>query len=168
MASRGKARRPKSSDEIRRNMSAIRSTENRTELALRRLLHAGGLRYRKNVRSLPGRPDIVFPSARVVVFIDGDYWHGRILVEEGAAALRRHFTKPQQGYWVSKITRNAQRDAEVTEALIEEGWCVLRFWESDTKRNIRKVANMIRRRVLNRRRAFSSGRPSSRQTSRRL
>lgn len=136
-------------------MSAIRSTENRTEAALRRLLHAGGLRYRKNVRSLKGRPDIVFPSARVAVFIDGDYWHGRTLVEQGVAGLIAHFTKPQQAYWVAKIRRNTQRDAEVTKALVEQGWCVLRFWESDTKRRMAQVAGTIRRRVLRRRRALA-------------
>src|SRR6202023_2421361 len=80
--------RPKSAEEIRRNMSAIRSTDNRTERLLRSALHRRGLRFRKYVSDVPGRPEIVFRREHVAVFVDGDYWHCRVLQERGLSAFR--------------------------------------------------------------------------------
>lgn len=145
--------RPKDRDEIYRNMSAIRSTNNKTESALRKALHAMGLRYRKNVPGLPGRPDIVFSGARVAVFIDGDYWHGRMLRERGPDALQEHFRNNQnKDYWIRKMNRNLERDDQVTESLTADGWLVLRFWESDAKRNIQDLADHIATTVRRRKR----------------
>src|SRR6476661_7815375 len=99
---RRKFYRPKNAEEIHRNMQAIRSSENRTELALSRAIHAMGLRYRKYGKNLPGRPDIVFPASRVVVFVDGDFWHARELVEGDSAHLMsrlRRLAAPARKYW---------------------------------------------------------------------
>lgn len=134
--------RPKESSEISRNMAAIRSGENKTESALRKKLHAMGLRYRKYDRKLPGKPDIVFPSQRLVVFVDGDYWHGRILREEGFEAFRKSVRR-NPDYWLAKLQRNVARDDEVTSLLRSEGWLVLRFWESDVRRKLDEVALSI-------------------------
>jgi DNA mismatch endonuclease (patch repair protein) len=140
-------------------MSAIRSTNNRTEAALRRTLHGMGLRYRKYCAGLPGKPDFVFPTERVAVFVDGDYWHGRLLRERGRDALVDHYkTNEQRSYWVAKLERNAARDDYVTNVLASEGWVVLRFWESDTKRELERVANEIARTVRDRRPAAGTGR----------
>lgn len=142
--------RPKSRDEIARNMSAIRSHDNRTEVVLRKTLHAMGFRYRKYMAGLPGRPDIVFPRGKVVVFVDGDYWHGRLVRERGIDALRGYYTVEQQPYWIDKLSRNVSRDDRVTAELQSLGWQVLRFWESDIKKDVgraaHRVASVVRRR----------------------
>jgi DNA mismatch endonuclease (patch repair protein) len=143
-------RRPKDRDEIARNMSAIRSRDNRTESELRRSLHRLGLRYRKYSAGLIGRPDIVFPAEKVAVFVDGDYWHGRMVREGGIEALQSYYTRKQQTYWVGKLSRNVARDDRVTAELQALGWKVLRFWESDIKKDVasaaRRVAATVRRR----------------------
>lgn len=134
-----------------RNMAAIRSTENRTEVALRSALHRAGLRFRKYAADLPGKPDIVFRSARVAVFVDGDFWHARILREEGLRALKKRIPRDRQAYWVEKFRRRVQRDNEVTELLGSEGWKVLRFWESELKADMLIAVRKINRAVLARR-----------------
>lgn len=153
--------RPKPRDEIRRNMGAIRSSENRTEAALRRALHGLGLRYRKYRVDLPGKPDIVFPTARVAVFVDGDYWHCRLLAENGARALAarlRRLPVENRRYWREKFTRRVERDREVTDALAGHGWLVLRYWESDVKKNVAAVADAVAARVRSRMPRSRSGR----------
>lgn len=127
-------------------MAAIRSTGNKTESALRAALHRLGLRYRKNRHDLPGRPDIVFSTQKVAVFVDGDYWHGRLLLEGGPDALEskvRRLSEPSQTYWRDKFTWRVQRDREITAALRREGWLVLRYWESDLKKDVNHSANLI-------------------------
>lgn len=79
--------RPKSRADVARNMSAIRSEQNRTEVRLRKAIFARGLRYRLYRRDLPGKPDFVFVRESVAVFVDGDYWHCRLLIEEGRSAV---------------------------------------------------------------------------------
>lgn len=150
MSETRRAYRPKPKDEIARNMSAIRSTGNRTEVALRSELHRLGLRFRKYAHHLPGRPDIVFPGPRVAVFVDGDYWHGRVLREKGRKALEGSLKTSNRNYWLDKLERNAERDHKVTEALRSEGWLVMRFWESDVKGDVRGAAETIAFTVRNR------------------
>lgn len=110
----------------RRNMQANRSRDTGPELALRRLLHARGLRYRVAARPLPElrrTADIVFRRARVAVFIDGCYWHG----------CPEHYRVPRHhtGYWSVKIATNVERDRDTDVKLLEAGWMVLRFWEHE-------------------------------------
>lgn len=157
-AASSKPYRPKSRDEIARNMSAIRSRDNRTEVALRRLLHVAGLRFRLHSKRLIGKPDIVFSRQRVVVFVDGDFWHARTLREEGLAALQARIKTPTQQYWLSKFARRVQRDDEVNKLLRKSGWKVLRFWESEVKANVSATAERIERAV----RAEARGQPKSR------
>lgn len=149
--------RPKPHDEVARNMSAIRSTGNRTETVLRQRLHALGLRYRVYVKYLPGRPDIVFPGARVAVFIDGDYWHCRVLVERGLDALRACLRTPSRNYWLEKFQKRVVRDREITDELRSMGWYVIRLWESDVKRDVEKAVKKIAA-TVRRRQKRSSGR----------
>jgi DNA mismatch endonuclease (patch repair protein) len=133
-------------------MSAIRSGENRSEAALRRALHALGFRYRKYSKELPGKPDIVFPKYRLAVFVDGDYWHARELVEGSGAALRRRLRRlPEESrkYWLAKFRNRVARDRIVTNLLREQGWTVIRLWESEVRRDlpgaVRKVRTALRR-----------------------
>lgn len=129
-------------------MSAIRSTGGKTEVALRSLLHRRGLRFRKNYAKLIGKPDIVFPGARVAVFIDGDYWHARVLRERGPEALYDRIKTANRDYWIDKFTKRVKRDDEVTAALEKDGWTVLRFWESDVRGDIEGAAESVERAVL--------------------
>lgn len=143
MTKRGQ-RKPR--DEIARNMSAIRSVGNRTEVALGKALWSLGLRYRKHRRDLPGRPDFVFPGARVTVFIDGDYWHARLLVELGEQAFRRQINRmppERRAYWRDKFRRRIARDHAVDKELQQRGWLVIRLWESEVRSNVQRNAQRI-------------------------
>ena len=118
---------------------ASRKRDTRCEIALRRALWSLGLRYRVDVPTMPGRPDIVFIRARVVVFCDGDFWHGRRL----RARLARLAGGHNAAYWVEKIRSNVTRDRKNARLLRRDGWCVVRVWESDVKKNADAVANRI-------------------------
>lgn len=105
------------------------------------------MRYRIDVGDLIGRPDIVFRSARVAVFCDGDYWHGRDL-ERRIAKLETGHNAP---YWIAKISSNVERDRRVTAALEADGWLVLRYWETDIKKDAMALAREVAGRVEARR-----------------
>lgn len=128
-------------------MSKVKSKHSKAEVALRRELWRRGLRYRLHYGKLPGRPDLVFVGARLVVFVDGDFWHGRNLVEEGEDALRATIRGKRQDWWVAKIKRNVERDKEVTSKLQADGWEVLRFWESAIKEDVHAVADVVADRI---------------------
>lgn len=123
---------------------ASKKVNTRPELALRRALWKIGLRYRTHDAALPGCPDVVFPRARVVVFCDGDFWHGRELIARIDSLRRGH----NSAYWISKIKTNVERDGRNVRALEELGWRVLRFWESDVLRDANEIALVIRQVVL--------------------
>ncbi len=113
-------------DHARRTMRANRRRDTGPELAVRRLLHAQGLRYRVDHRLAPPlrtRADIAFTRCRVAVFIDGCFWHG----------CPEHATQPKRnaGYWGPKLARNIERDRETDAALRALGWTVIRFWEHE-------------------------------------
>ena len=109
------------------NMSHIRSTNSKTEETVRKYLFSQGLRYRKNVRKLPGCPDIVLKKYRTVIFVNGCFWHhhdcGRFV-----------WPSTKEEYWHKKIDRNVERDKEDQQALEELGWQVLVIWECQLKR----------------------------------
>lgn len=125
-----------------RTMSLIRSKDTRPELTIRRLLHARGLRFRKHMSGLPGKPDLVFVSAKVVVFVDGDYWHG------WRFPTWRHKLAP---YWRRKIEGNRRRDQRTFRRLRRRGWYVLRLWEHQiecsAERCIDRVEAAVRTRM---------------------
>jgi DNA mismatch endonuclease (patch repair protein) len=119
------------------------------ELVLRRALRNEGLRsYRVDLATMRGRPDVVFTRERVAVFCDGDFWHGRNL-EARIAKLEQGHNAP---YWVAKIRGNVARDRRIDSELEGAGWTVLRFWETDVKRDAVTAAKEIADRVKSRRR----------------
>jgi len=121
-------------------MSAIRGKNTGPELLLRRALTRVGIRYRLHAGSVPGRPDIAFPSRKIAVFCDGDFWHGR-----NWATSRSHPEfKSRRDFWIPKIRRNIERDREVDRLLARDGWTVLRFWESDLERDVEVAVTLIR------------------------
>lgn len=113
-----------------RMMAAVKNKDSRAELALRRELHRRGVRYRLHARDVPGRPDIVIRRRRLAVFVDGDFWHGNSWRLRGLSSLEEQFPT-RTDWWVAKISRNMQRDREVTAALENDGWRVVRLWESN-------------------------------------
>lgn len=148
-AQSGKVYRPRATQATSFLMSRVGSTDTRMEVELRSSLHRQGLRFRKNVAALPGKPDIVFTRAKVAIFVDGDFWHARILKESGLEALRASLKTNNREFWVTKLQRNYERDVAVTKALEELGWTVVRFWERDLKRNmtdsVRNISSVLRK-----------------------
>ncbi|MFA5746914.1 MAG: very short patch repair endonuclease [Candidatus Paceibacterota bacterium] len=121
----------------RKNMQNIRSIGTSPEIAVMRELRRLNIYFARNVRSIIGKPDIVFRRKKTAVFIDSDFWHGH----------PSRYIKPKSNvsYWQDKVKRNRRRDKEVTSALRKEGWKVLRFWESDIKRSLPKCVKRITR-----------------------
>lgn len=114
-------------------MGAVRGRDTKPEIALRRALHARGLRYRIHPVDVPGRPDVVNRSRRIAIFVDGDFWHGN--PEEwrrrGFDSLEAQFPEPKREFWTGKIRSNIARDVKVNDALRASGWTVVRVWESE-------------------------------------
>jgi len=119
--------RPASAAASRAAQGSSRKKDTKPEATLRKLLWSCGYRYHKDVASLPGRPDLVFASARVAVFCDGDFWHGR----DWQTRRRKLEGGHNARYWVAKIARNMERDRVATQNLEAAGWTVLRLWETD-------------------------------------
>jgi DNA mismatch endonuclease (patch repair protein) len=126
-------------------MSRIRSKDTKAEVRLRKALWARGYRYRKNVKSLPGSPDIAIKKYKVAVFIDGEFWHGYNWEE------KQHAIKRNRAYWIPKIERNMERDRENTRKLQEKGWLVLRFWEQRLKKEFNICLALITEAIEDRR-----------------
>lgn len=125
-------------------MRRVRSRDTEPEQLLRKALWGRGLRYRTSVRRLPGAPDIVLAGHRLVIFIDGDFWHGNQWSKRGLESVEDQFKNCQNGdYWVRKIKRNGDRDLTATRDLIRAGWCVLRFWESDIRANLGGCVDVV-------------------------
>ena len=127
----------KTPEQIRKNMRAVKNKDSAIEVLLRRELWRRGLRYRKNVAGLTGKPDIVFMGKKIAVFCDGDFWHGYDWDN------RKNDIKSRKEFWIPKIERNMQRDIEVNEALERDGWLVLRFWGNEIKTNCSACADKI-------------------------
>ncbi|AMV24218.1 Very short patch repair protein [Gemmata sp. SH-PL17] len=127
------------SEAASRAKQANRKKDTAHEVLLRRELWRLGLRYRKHVSNLPGNPDLVFRSARVLVFCDGDFWHGRNWDRLKSQLEQRH----NAVYWLAKISRNRERDQQTTALLEGQGWVVLRFWETDIKKDPSPAARTI-------------------------
>jgi DNA mismatch endonuclease, patch repair protein len=125
-----------------RVMAANRAKNSRVELSLRRELHARGVRFRLHARDLPGRPDIVIRKYRLAIFVDGDFWHGNAWRRRGLQKLEDDFNVNRE-YWVAKIRRNMERDREVTQQLQDDGWTVIRLWESSLRHDLTGAADIV-------------------------
>lgn len=117
------------------NMRQIRSKHMAPELAVRKMLFAHGYRYQIHVRSLPGKPDIVFGRKRKVVFVHGCFWH-----QHGSRTCKiARMPRSNVRYWRPKLIRNAERDSDHVKALKKEGWTVLTVWECE----VQKVGSLV-------------------------
>jgi DNA mismatch endonuclease (patch repair protein) len=122
------------------NMSRIRSEGMKPELIVRRAAHALGYRFRLHRGDLPGKPDLVFPARRKVIFVNGCFWHQH----EDPLCLDGRLPKSRPEYWRPKLQRNVERDMVHIAALKAEGWKVLVIWECGTK-DAATLASMLRR-----------------------
>jgi DNA mismatch endonuclease (patch repair protein) len=126
-------------------MSLIRSKDTKPELAVRKALWAAGFRYRLHGPGLPGRPDLVLPGLRTVVFVHGCYWHGHV-------CQKGRIPEQNSGFWREKFIRNKARDKRNAQRLRREGWSVLTVWECSLatakkrERAIRRVLDLLDRR----------------------
>ncbi len=135
---------PPSSEDARRRMQATKQRDTAAEVALRSALHRLGLRFRVDVSPIPGlrrRADMVFPSARVAVYVDGCFWHG--------CPIHGTWPRANAEYWLQKIEANRWRDADTDRVLVEAGWLPIRVWEhEDPEAAAVTVANAVRSRQL--------------------
>lgn len=113
------------------NMSHIRSTNSKPEEIVRKYLFSKGFRYRKNVRNLPGTPDIVLPKYKTVIFVNGCFWHKH-------SCPRFVWPSSNQTYWKAKITGNVERDQKNALLLQSQGWKVIVVWECELKKAVRE------------------------------
>lgn len=139
---------PASSDLVERRMRNTGQRDTPAELEVRRVLHARGLRYRVD-QPIPGvtraRPDIVFPTERVAVFVDGCFWH--------ACPTHGSLPKTNRGWWRRKLEANVERDGRHDRDLEKDDWVVLRFWEHE---DAAEVADRVEKAVVGRREARES------------
>ncbi|ERM81309.1 Fis family transcriptional regulator [Rhodonellum psychrophilum GCM71 = DSM 17998] len=122
------------------NMSQIRGKNTKPEILLKKALWHAGLRHRSNKQKLPGKPDIAFLKYKLLIFIDGAFWHGYDWEN------RKESIKSNRAFWMPKIERNRQRDREINQHYVQKGWTVLRIWDFEVKReNIDALIDRIRK-----------------------
>lgn len=119
-------------------MSHNRGKDTHPEIVLRKALWHKGIRYRKNYRKLKGTPDIAITRYHIAVFVDGDFWHAKGHQEHPGEQI-----KSNKEFWQKKLKRNIERDRDVNDELTESGWLVLRFWESDIKKDLQRCVDTI-------------------------
>ena len=121
-------------EQRRKTMQAVKGRDTTLERVVGSALHRLGLRYRRCVAELPGKPDFVFPRAKVVVFVDGSWWHGWRFPQ---------WRDTIGEYWQTKIERNRKRDRKNFRRLRRQGWTVVRFWDHQVKRDLDRVVARI-------------------------
>ncbi|WP_281298002.1 very short patch repair endonuclease [Flavobacterium limnophilum] len=123
-------------------MQAIRSTNTKDEVRLAKALWHLGYRYRKNNRKVFGTPDLTFKKLKIAIFVDSEFFHGKDW------ETQKNRFKSNQEFWQNKIERNMQRDIEVSNYLMEQGWTVIRFWSSEIKKNLEECIAKIQTEIV--------------------
>lgn len=118
-------------------MAKIKSQNTKPELKLKKALWNLGFRYRKNLKKLPGSPDIVYTKHKLAIFVDGEFWHGYNWAE------KKTKIKTNRDFWIPKIERNIQRDIQNNQLLTDAGWYVIRFWEHELKKDLEGCLNSV-------------------------
>ncbi len=117
-------------EQRRKNMQAVKCKGSKIETMLAKELWRRGYRYRKNDKSVFGKPDIAFRKYKIAIFVDSEFWHGKDW------EIRKHEHKSNKGFWHRKIENNIKRDKEVNEVLLKSGWYVLRFWGKEIENDL--------------------------------
>ena len=141
---------PRDRELVSRIMAHVRSRSTAPEREMAAALRRIGCPFRRQQRDLPGTPDFVFAGKRLVVFLDGDFWHGRQWKSRGHRSLANQFRRVNnREYWIEKISRNMRRDVRVRRLLNRAGWSVMRLWESEWKRSPDRCLSRIEARLKN-------------------
>lgn len=131
-------------EQRRKNMQAVKNKDSKIECVLRKALWDKGYRYRKNVTSVEGKPDIVLGKYKIAIFCDSEFWHGYDWEN------KKHEIKSHKKFWYDKIEKNIQRDKYVNEVLTAQGWKIFRFWGKDILKNTQGCVEKIEVFVKNR------------------
>jgi DNA mismatch endonuclease (patch repair protein) len=123
-------------EQRKQNMERIKSKDTEPEKIFRKALWHKGIRFRKNVENVFGKPDICIKSKKIAIFIDSEFWHGKMYLEG-------KIPKSNIDYWIPKLERNIQRDQDVNRTLASDGWKVFRFWGKDVKKNVNSLADEV-------------------------
>ena len=126
-------------DQRRKNMKHIKSKDTKIEVILRKALWKEGYRYRKNYNKLLGKPDIVLPKYKIVIFCDSEFFHGK----DWDILKLKLKNSNNADYWIRKISRNRERDDEINKRLSFEGWTVIRFWGNDIKKHTEECVKVV-------------------------
>lgn len=128
-------------EQRRKNMQANKSTGTKPERILAKALFAKGHRYRKNNKTVFGKPDLTFKKLKLAIFVDGEFWHGKNW------EVRKYDHKTNKKFWWNKIERNIERDKEVNQNLKKEGWTVLRFWSKEIETDLLSCIDKVERKI---------------------
>ena len=132
------------SEQTSKVMKKLRSKDTGIEVQLRKALWKKGYRYRKNYAALPGKPDIVLIKCKIAIFCDGEFFHGK----DWEILKPRLENGKNKEYWISKISRNRERDDDVNKQLLFRGWTVIRFWVDDIKKHTDECVKVIEEVIL--------------------
>ena len=119
-----------SKEQRRNNMRAVKSTGSKIETALAKALFSRGHRYRKNDKTVFGKPDLTFKKLKIAIFVDSEFWHGKDW------EIHKKDHKSNKKFWHQKIERNIARDSEVNHELFKSGWKVFRFWGKEIEQKL--------------------------------
>jgi DNA mismatch endonuclease (patch repair protein) len=125
-----------------KTMSAIRSTNTKAEIRLAKALWNLGYRYRKNNKTVFGKPDLTFKKLKIAIFVDSEFFHGRDW------ETQKDRVKTNREFWQKKIERNIQRDIEVNNYLESQNWKVLRFWSEQIEKNLEDCVTKIQSEII--------------------
>ena len=129
-------------EQRRKNMQAVKATGSKIEVLLAKALFARGYRYRKNDKTVFGKPDLTFKRLKIAIFVDSEFWHGKDWQK------KKHEHKSNQEFWYAKIERNIQRDIEVNTKLKEQKWKVLRFWGKEIEHDLSSCIAKIEKGII--------------------
>lgn len=128
-------------EKIRENMQAIKNSGSKIEIKLSKAIWRLGYRYRKNDKTVFGKPDLTFKKYKVAVFADSEFWHGKNW------KFRKYDHKTNKKFWINKIEGNIKRDKVVNKRLKKEGWTILRFWGKDIEKNLDKCISIFEKKI---------------------
>jgi DNA mismatch endonuclease (patch repair protein) len=131
------------SEQRHKIMSNIRSNNTSIEVQLRKALWHEGIRYRKNLKTLPGKPDIAITKYKIAIFCDGEFWHGKDW------ETKKNAINTNRDYWVTKIEKNIIRDNASEKKLENMGWVILRFWGNKINKKLEDCVNEVKETIYN-------------------
>ncbi|MBW7674197.1 very short patch repair endonuclease [Chryseobacterium chendengshani] len=129
-------------EQRKKNMQAVKSTGSKIEVKLAKALFSKGYRYRKNNKTVFGKPDLTFKKYKIAIFVDSEFWHGK----DWNKHKKDH--KSNIDFWHQKIEKNIDRDRIVNKELISSGWTVLRFWGKEINKNLDEVISTIEKNIV--------------------